>query len=188
MTMPLTKLAQEFMATHLKPGDVALDATVGNGHDTLFLAEQVGPEGHVIGLDIQEAAIHVTRQRLELAGFSEHVTLVQSGHEQLSRHISEPFRGQLRGVMFNLGYLPGGNQQLITRPDTTVAALEQLMEHLGHDGLISLMVYRGHEGGDEEYTAIHRWLEKTDCPWRYPEQDRRPAHAPVLMHLGPGAH
>lgn len=162
-----------------------MDATVGNGHDTCFLAEQVGEHGRVLGLDIQEAALRVTRSRLEQAGLADRVTLVQSGHERLERVLPEAMRGRLRVVMFNLGYLPGGDHALVTKPETTLTALSVALGHLLPDGVISLMVYRGHSGGDEEYRAIEEWLATAPCRVSRPAAGERPDHAPVLLHITP---
>jgi len=186
MKSPLTQQAHAQLAAIISPGDYAVDATVGNGHDTLFLAKAVGEQGRVLGLDIQEAAIRVTRQRVRGAGLEARVTLVQRGHEQLKEVLPEAMQGRLRVVMFNLGYLPGGDQQLITRADTTLAALSAALDQLSEDGLISLLIYRGHAGGQEEYQAILEWLRDHHHPWSLPVGDQGPGHAPVLVHVGPG--
>lgn len=186
MSRPLTELAHDLLRTVLEAGDHAVDATAGNGHDTRFLAEAVGDKGRVLGLDIQEAAIRVTGSRLARAGLSDRVTLLQAGHERLDELLPAPMRGNLKAVMFNLGYLPGGDRARITRPDTTLTALAAALDHLRPDGVISLLVYRGHPGGDDEYVAIHHWLDTIDCPVRFPAPADGPDHMPVLLHLGPG--
>lgn len=186
MTRPLTQLAHDLLRPVLEAGDHAMDATAGNGHDTRFLAEAVGETGRVLGLDIQEAAIRVSGSRLAQAGLSDRVTLLQAGHERLDELLPVPMRGNLKAVMFNLGYLPGGDRARITRPDTTLAALAAALDHLRPDGVISLLVYRGHPGGNDEYAAIHHWLDTIDCPVRFPASADEPDHAPVLLHLGPG--
>lgn len=186
MTRPLTHLAHDLLRPVIQSGDQVLDATVGNGHDTCFLAECVGETGRVLGLDIQESALRVTRSRLDQVGLGGRVELIQSGHEGLERLLPEAMRGQLRAAMFNLGYLPGGDNNLITRPDTTLTALSVTLAHLLPDGLISVMVYRGHAGGDEEYRAIEEWLATASCRVTRPAAGERPNHAPVLLHITPG--
>ncbi|MCP1727703.1 tRNA1(Val) A37 N6-methylase TrmN6 [Natronospira proteinivora] len=185
MKPPLTQLAHDHLEPLLRPGDYAVDATVGNGHDTLFLAGQVGESGHVLGLDIQEAAIRVAGGRLRQAGLDNRVSLIQTGHERLTDILPTEMQGRLKVVMFNLGYLPGGDQQLITRADTTLEALSAALSQLAEDGLISLMVYRGHPGGQEEYQAILDWLKAEECRWSLPPVGERPDHAPILMHIHP---
>lgn len=183
MTRPLTHLAHELLSPVIGPGDQVVDATVGNGHDTCFLAECVSETGRVLGLDIQESALRVTRSRLDQAGLGDRVELVQSGHEGLERLLPGAMRGRLRAAMFNLGYLPGGDHNLVTRPDTTLTALSVTLAHLLPDGLISVMIYRGHAGGDEEYRAIEEWLDNANVAYRFHDRDAGPDHAPRLLHL-----
>lgn len=183
---PLTRLAHEQLAEILKPGDLAVDATAGNGHDTLFLARTVGDAGHVWAFDIQTAALDATRKRLEAAGVAERVTLIRDGHQHLERHLPDQARGRIRAVTFNLGYLPGGDHGIITRPETSLAALEAARAVLGPDGIISLMIYRGHSGGLEEFEAIRAWLQQVHpelhCFPHQPAGD----DGPVLVLLGNG--
>ncbi len=132
----------------LQPGEVAVDATVGNGHDTLFLAQQVGAQGHVYGFDIQEEALARTRRRLEEAGLRDRVTLLQMGHEHMAEAVPAAWHGRIGAVMFNLGYLPGGSDRTcITRPQTTVPALEAALRLLRPGGVLTVVAYRGHPGG-----------------------------------------
>lgn len=186
MTLPLTHLAHDLLRPVVRPGDQVLDATVGNGHDTCFLAECVGKSGRVLGLDVQESALRVTKSRLERAGLGDRVALMQSGHEGLEQLLPEAMRGQLRVAMFNLGYLPGGDHSLITRPETTLTALSVTLAHLLPDGVISVMVYRGHAGGHEEYRAIEDWLDQEAVAYRFHDGGSGPDHAPRLLHIGPG--
>jgi predicted methyltransferase len=155
---PLTQLAQERVAAAVSAGDYAVDATVGNGHDTLFLARQVGATGHVWGFDVQAAALDKTRQQLLELGLAQRVSLLQLGHETLAGQLPAKARGQLSAVMFNLGYLPGGDKTLTTLPNTTLTALEAAWHNLRRDGLLSILVYRGHEGGQAEADAVANWL------------------------------
>ena len=103
----------------LAKGGVAVDATAGNGHDTLFLARQACPGGKVFAFDLQAAAIASTRRRLMDEGIAEDCfELVHAGHEQLDQRLPAGLRGRVRVIMFNLGYLPGSDKSLITRTDT----------------------------------------------------------------------
>lgn len=182
MRRPLTQLAHDLLAPMLSTGDLTVDATVGNGHDTLFLARKVGPDGRVIGLDIQESALRVAQSRLSQAGAMKQVTLVQEGHERLDEVLPTDMQGKLKAVMFNLGYLPGGDRSIVTRANTTIDALRTALKNLHPDGCISLMVYRGHAGGHEEYQAIIDWLDRQSCQWQFPQKPG-PDHAPVLIHI-----
>jgi 16S rRNA C1402 N4-methylase RsmH len=151
--------AQAYIAEALTPGALAVDATVGRGGDTLFLAERVGPRGVVLGLDIQAAALQETGSRLKGAGLAGRVRLCRVGHAHLQRAAPEHWQGRVAAVMFNLGYLPGGDRQRTTRPATTQAALDAARAMLAPGGRLSVLAYRGHAGGSEEARAVAAWAE-----------------------------
>lgn len=134
------------------PGDTVVDATVGNGHDTLFLANLVGPSGHVMGFDIQAAALKETQTQLTLTGLAPQVTLHATGHEHVEEFLTPTTT--VTGAIFNLGYLPGGDKDLITKPSTTLTAVKALLNHLPRGGRIILVVYSGHPGGQTERQAV----------------------------------
>lgn len=156
---PLTERAHEALAQTVRAGDRAVDATMGNGHDTLALARLVGPGGRVAAFDIQARALAQTRQRLDAAGLGAPVTLFQSSHEHMRLTLPADWPGRVAAVTFNLGYLPGGDKRLVTRSESTIAALDQALQLLRADGLLSLMVYRGHAGSSSEVAAVRAWLE-----------------------------
>jgi 16S rRNA C1402 N4-methylase RsmH len=151
---------QRFLAGLLREGEWVVDATVGNGHDTLFLARQVGRTGRVYGFDIQQAALDATDARLQDAGIGAQVRLFRVGHEQMAAHLPPEARGRLRAVLFNLGYLPGSDKQTVTQPATTVAALEAVLQWLAPQGVISVLAYTGHPGGREEAEYLKAWASK----------------------------
>jgi predicted methyltransferase len=159
---PLTALAQQRLAAVICAGDLAVDATVGNGHDTLFLARQVGPDGHVWGFDVQQQALAATARQLLEHRLTDRVTLVHGGHELLSETLPASARGQLAAVMFNLGYLPGSDKRVTTLPRTTLAALAAARDQLRSGGLLSVLAYRGHAGGQQEAQAVAGWLANSD--------------------------
>ena len=143
---PLTRLAHELLRAQLCPGDIAIDATAGNGHDTLFLAQAVGPCGRVHGFDIQPAAILATRARLAAAGAAAPAELHLAGHEQMAR-LLPALCGKVAAVTFNLGYLPGADHATTTGTNSTLEALEQALTLLRSGGALSVLAYRGHPGG-----------------------------------------
>lgn len=155
--LSLVSLAHQALTDILGPGDTAIDATVGNGHDTLFLARTVGAAGTVYGFDIQEQALDTAHQRLQEENLSGHVSLYHAGHEAMMVALPESARGWVKAVMFNLGYLPGGDKQRTTRIPTTLAALEQARDLLAPGGAISVLAYTGHPGGREEAEAVKTW-------------------------------
>jgi predicted methyltransferase len=145
-----TDLAHLLLRQVIKPGDWAVDATVGNGHDTLWLAQQVGASGRVFGFDVQAAALAEAAKRVD--GCSQ-VELFHSGHERLTEQLPADAKGRLAAVMFNLGYLPGAAKDIVTRTDTTLAALGQSLGLLAVGGHVTLVLYPGHPEGAEEAAA-----------------------------------
>ena len=160
--VPLTERAQQAVGGILRPGDRAIDATVGNGHDTLFLASQVARDGRVIGFDIQPQALASAQQRLDQAGLQHVARLLLCGHQRMTARIPADWSGRVSAVMFNLGYLPGGDKTQVTRADSTLSALDQSLNLLALGGLISLQVYRGHDGARDETAAVQSWLSRLD--------------------------
>ena len=156
-SLSLVQQAHAALGDILAEGDIAIDATVGNGHDTLFLARAVGEGGTVYGFDIQEAALDAAYRRLQEAGMARRVSLYHAGHEAMAVVLPESVRGRVKAVMFNLGYLPGGDKQRTTGINTTLAALEQARLLLAPGGAISVLAYTGHPGGREEAEAVRGW-------------------------------
>ncbi|MBN2910734.1 class I SAM-dependent methyltransferase [Polycladomyces sp. WAk] len=140
-------------------GGIAVDATAGNGHDTLFLAECVGSAGKVYAFDIQQEALCRTKQRLSERGIADRVSLFHAGHHEMDRYLPDETRGKLQAVMFNLGYLPHGDPAIITRPETTLPALETSTVWLAPGGVLSVVLYTGHPGGQEEAEHVLQWAQ-----------------------------
>jgi len=153
----LTDYARSFISQGIKPGDSVIDATAGNGHDTLFLAERVGNSGLVFAFDIQEQAIQKVRLRLQQSDHSHQLKLIQSGHQTMSQHIPVSLHGAITAIMFNLGYRPGADRQLTTQTETTLKALDQACALLAPDGRISIIAYPGHKGGKLETQHVRQW-------------------------------
>ena len=179
MSRRLTRLAHELAEEILSPGDRVVDATAGNGHDTLFLAEQVGAAGKVWAFDVQAAALAATRERLAAAGCAARVELIHAGHETLAERLPSEEKGRLAAVFFNLGYLPRGDHALITRGETTRTALDAATEWVRLGGHLSLLVYPGHPGGVEEAQMVREWIAEENARWAFffhgePEQNERP--------------
>jgi SAM-dependent methyltransferase len=160
----LTAAASSWIEVALFDGALAVDATVGNGYDTLFLAHRVGPKGRVLGFDVQKAALAGAREVLKFVGSLDRVSLIHDSHSRLANYL--PAEAAIQGAMFNLGYLPRGNRQIITRPDTTIMALRDVLANLAARGRITILVYRGHEEGILEYVEVRQFLEQlSDEEW-----------------------
>lgn len=170
MKRPL-EMAHDFLAQVITQEDIVVDATMGNGHDTFFLAKLAK---QVYAFDIQEQALEKTSQRLQEA-YLTNAELILQGHETVDQFVTE-----VKAAIFNLGYLPSADKSIITQPQTTIEALDKLCQLLVKGGRIAIMIYYGHEGGDierdavmdfashlpqEEYTAaIYRTLNQINNP------------------------
>lgn len=165
---PHLSLAQRYWQDLLQPADLAIDMTCGNGHDTLFLAN-LGAQ--VIGFDIQEAAIQATRALVPNA------TLFHCSHDKLEQ---TPLPCPPKLIVYNLGYLPGGDKAIVTKRSTTMASLQQAIRLIDAGGAISVMCYPGHEEGlkeEQEMVAFvsqlpslqwsvshHQWINRLRSP------------------------
>ncbi len=155
------EIARHYVLQNLSFGDIAIDATAGNGHDTLWLAKAVGPQGHVYAFDIQGDAIESTRRNLAKADSSNRVTLINSCHSRIQNFIS--VKTSANAIVFNLGYLPNGEKSVITQAETTIRALESSLPLLLPGGILSIVAYPGHHGGDAETKSILDWYQNIDC-------------------------
>ena len=155
LVLPVCELAHREVAKILYPGAVAVDATMGKGEDTFFLCDAVGEAGTVYAFDIQESALEQTRKRLESAGLLSRAELILAGHETMSRRIAA---GSVCCVFFNLGYLPGGDHDIVTTKETTLAALTSSLTLLEPGGAVFIAVYWGHPGGEEEKKAVEAFV------------------------------
>jgi predicted methyltransferase len=184
---PLLDQAQALAAEALRPGDLAVDATVGRGRDTAWLARQVGPSGLVLGFDPQPAALDSARSLLLREGLLDRVLLFQAGHENFPDHLHHARARPLGAAMFNLGYLPGGDHSLTTSTATTLPALHAIFEALRPGGRITAVSYPGHPGGADELAAVESWARSLDRP----PGSTAPPHARALRleflySAGPG--
>lgn len=156
ITKSVVEFSHQLLETVVHEGSMAIDATAGNGNDTLFLARLVGAKGKVFAFDIQEKAVQNTRNLILAHGMMDRVQLIQKGHEFMDQDVQV----QVQGILFNLGYLPGGDHSIVTAPSTTLCALKKSLKLLATGGVISISVYWGHSGGLEEKMAINRWIEE----------------------------
>ncbi|AIF43986.1 class I SAM-dependent methyltransferase [Virgibacillus sp. SK37] len=151
MLKGILNFAHYLLEESVEPGDTTIDATCGNGNDTLFLSRIVGTNGHVIACDIQQQAIDTTRQKLvEHNRFN--VSLIQDSHAHLKNYIDKD--NEIGGAIFNLGYLPKSDKMIITNGESTISAIDTILDFLKRGRLIVLVVYHGHPGGQEEKNAV----------------------------------
>jgi hypothetical protein len=191
--LSLLELAQASIHRAVTPGGLVVDATAGNGNDTLFLAGLVGPAGLVLAFDIQPEALEKTRVALEKANLATRVRLFLTGHENIAaclqsnavpppvgqlaasltaRSPSDPAlylsaKARVHAAMFNLGFLPGSTKEIATRPNTTLAALIGLLPAMLPGAVLSIHCYSGHDGGLEESKAVLDWAARQpETLWR----------------------
>jgi SAM-dependent methyltransferase len=164
MPLPLlVNLAAEWAMRVLVEGDLAIDATVGNGHDTARLARLVGPAGRVLGFDIQPEALDRARKKLQAEGLVDRVHLILDSHENLAEWVAPGARPRL--AVFNLGYLPGGDEKISTRPGSTLPALKAALDLVMPGGLLIVIVYTTSETGRAEAQLVLEWA-RTISPTR----------------------
>ena len=159
--MRLTEKVHHILTNHLQEGDRAIDATAGNGYDTLFLAEQVGPCGKVIAIDIQDCAIRSTREKLESAGLIDRVRLMTDDHATALRNLITINVGKIAAITFNLGYLPGSDRSIQTSAESTEEALAASFQLLSPGGYLCVTAYRGHSGGKTEAETVETFMRKS---------------------------
>ncbi len=151
MSKRLISFTHKMLEEYITSESVVVDATAGNGHDTAFLAEIAG---HVFAFDVQEEALKSTRERLRTSGLS-NVTLIHDSHENIPLHIYK----DVDAAVFNLGYLPGSDKALTTKRETTLAAIENVLELIVPGGLVAVTAYTGHNEGKEEARAVTDFAE-----------------------------
>jgi tRNA G37 N-methylase Trm5 len=157
MMARITELAHNAVRTVVETGETVIDATAGNGHDTLFLAQLVGPTGKVFAFDVSLEAIASTRNRLEKYRMT-NVNLIHVDHINMEQYVAPG----IAAVMFNLGYLPGGDHTYTTNPSSTIIALRNACKLLRLGGMITICAYVGHPGGNEEVGAVMQFCMQLD--------------------------
>lgn len=175
----ITSWCQRMIREHVFPGALCIDATMGNGNDTLYLCELAGISGHVLAFDIQKDAMDRTQERLERELDYCNYELILDSHSHLQEY-AKP--GSVDCIVFNLGYLPAGDHRIATRSETTLAALEQSLELLKAGGMLSICIYSGGDSGFEEKDAVLSYLKNLDSR-KYlvlvTEYYNRPNHPPI---------
>lgn len=151
------KLAHQCMRAVVGPSDTVVDATCGNGHDTLFLARLV-PEGRVLAFDTSEEAVHNTSKLLAENGVRDRVEVYQRDHREIKEVVNEP----VKGIMFNLGYLPGGPRDTATVAEVSREAIRSALPLLKTGGLLTIVAYPGYDEGAREYRVVQEMLVSLD--------------------------
>lgn len=181
--LSILSMAHKWIAERVQPGDTVIDATAGGGVDTLALAELVGPRGMVHAFDIQQEALDRTRERLSSYTYQEklpEVKLHLASHAHMAEAVGPTAAGKVAAVMFNLGYLPGGDESVITVPASTLAALDAALSLLRRGGIVTVALYPGHPGGANEAAIVEGWAAALPGAmyaavlYRQPQRDTAP--------------
>jgi len=164
----LAKYIQQCLENHLRNGSRVLDATAGNGYDTLRAAQLVKPNGEIVAIDIQASAIKATKKKLTEARLESLSKLIHGEHGTIMESMN--YDAYFDAIIFNLGFLPGSDKKIITKANSTLSALEQSMRLLKADGLLFVTAYRGHAGGLNESIAVRGWMQtmrEQSCPFSW---------------------
>lgn len=152
-------LAHKFIAEHVKLGGFCIDATAGRGGDTAFLCGLVGKTGKVLAFDIQEDAVKSTRELITQKGYDNIAQVLLESHSNMAAYAQDE---TVDCIVFNFGWLPGGNHKIFTQPATSIAAIEQGLKLLKQGGIMSLCIYYGGESGFQERDALLEYLKTID--------------------------
>ncbi|WP_445344403.1 class I SAM-dependent methyltransferase [Brevibacillus reuszeri] len=175
------EVARKLIRERVREGETVVDATMGNGNDTLFLAQLVKENGKVIAFDIQPLAIEKTKERLEREGVADWVEMKLASHEEI-----EKLEGSAGAIMFNLGYLPGGDKEITTQAASTIRAIQSGLNVLRPGGIMTVMIYWGHAAGEVEKDAVESFchelsqLEFLVLKYQYINQQNQ---APFLLAI-----
>lgn len=168
MQLNTLSMVHTFLAQHVRPGAVCIDATAGRGRDTALLCRLAGPTGRVLAFDIQEEAIRQTAELLEKEGLQAELHL--ASHALLADYAAP---GSVDCVVFNFGRLPGGDPNIVTKADSSLQAIDAGLRLLKAGGVMAIALYYGKENGYEERDAVLRHLSALDdrkfsvlqCSW-----------------------
>ena len=155
----ITSWVHHFLEDHVQPGDVCIDATMGNGNDTELLSRLVGADGRVIAFDIQQMALDNTKEKMIKEACPENYELVLASHETMGTYAKE---NTVSCITFNLGYLPGGDHGKATKGESSIRAIEIGLNLLKKKGLMTVCIYSGGDSGFEEKDAVLSYLKALD--------------------------
>lgn len=156
LVKPVVEMIHEQLLALVQPGDIVVDATVGNGNDTIFMARRIGTNGRVYAFDIQPHALARTEEWLKEEGLLDRVTLICEDHIYVAEHVP----AIVKAAVFNLGYLPGGDRAITTSADHTLRAIAKLLPLLIPGGAVLIALYWGHPDGKKEKIALENYVRQ----------------------------
>lgn len=158
---PIVEIAHDILKDAVSDGDTVVDCTAGKGNDTLYLAGLVGESGKVYSFDIQKEALLIAKEELQKQSLFKQVVQINDSHAKIKNYITTP----AKAVIFNLGYLPGGDKNITTQKDTTLQAIKDSLSLLANRGILIVVAYRGHSEGMQEYAAIKNYFTDLGAPY-----------------------
>lgn len=170
----IKQFVQNYLKTHVQKTDTIIDATVGNGYDTIYIASLAK---QVIGFDIQSKALAVTQEKLMDLGIH-NVSLIHDSFEKISTLTS------YRGVVFNLGYLPNGDKSITTTAIVTLSTVQTILSQMKVDDFILMTVYPGHDEGKQESEVLNAYIKTLNASFItliYQIQNRQDAPYVILI-------
>ncbi|WP_035446147.1 tRNA (mnm(5)s(2)U34)-methyltransferase [Atopobacter phocae] len=156
--MHALKMNHLILKQMISRGDTVIDATLGNGQDALYLSQLVGETGTLIGFDIQSEAINHSKERLKDFKGNFHPYL--KSHSLLKETIDQEHLSDIQAIVYNLGYLPGGDKSITTHFETVLDSINQGLGIIASKGVISIMLYPGHAAGQLEKEKILAWTSR----------------------------
>ena len=183
----LTETVRIELERLVNAGDICIDATAGNGYDTLTMAKCVGSTGKVFAIDIQAAAIEATQTRIKEADLQNRCGYHLGDHAKILPSLSANYAGRVRAITFNLGYLPGNDKTQITTPESTITALKNTILLLSSNGALFVIAYRGHAGGLAEAEVVEETLQELPADeWALEKHEptlRDPQRIPPILWI-----
>ena len=156
----ITSWVHHFLEDHVQPGDICIDATMGNGHDAALLSRLAGKTGKVTAFDIQQLALDNTKEKLLKENCPKNWELVLASHERMNEYAEE---NTVSCITFNLGYLPGGDHAKATKGESSIRAIETGLSLLKKKGLMTVCIYSGGDSGFEEKEAVLSYIKALDA-------------------------
>ena len=155
----ITSWVHHFLKDHVQPGDICIDATMGNGNDTALLSKLAGENGRVVAFDIQQMALDNTAKKLLTEEYPKNYELHLESHEMMAQYAKE---NTVSCITFNLGYLPGGDHTKATKGESSIRAIETGLNLLKKKGLMTVCIYSGGDSGFEEKNAVLSYIKGLD--------------------------
>ena len=163
----ITEISHLYLKNIIEPTDIIIDATMGHGFDTVFMAKYAK---HVFAFDIQQQALDATNLKIKDEKIN-NVTTILDSHLNFDQYVKS-----FQGVIFNLGYLPQGDKTITTKAETTLLTIQKMLIELSSKGFMMLVVYMGHPEGYQEHETISNFMKtldpkqfkiiKTDLPYQ----------------------